>query len=52
MDFHEFYKKYWDDLTFWEKMRFRIERVLFRINYRFQVITYKLFGIDWVDKDD
>jgi len=49
MDFHEFFKKYWDDLTFWEKVQYRLISIREDIVVYFQIYTHKWFGIDWTD---
>ena len=48
--FDEYFKKYWNGLTFWGKVRYRIIDLWGWIEVYFQVYTHKLFGIDWSDK--
>ena len=50
--FREYFDKYWSGLTFWEKVQYRLISLWGWIECYFQLITHKLFGIDWSDKSD
>lgn len=51
MTLDELIRKIYSDLSFWGKVEFRFWKFIafftVTIPIRFQVITHKLFGVDW-----